>query len=848
MRLHHTTIDPARVRGRRIVALVAALAVVATPIVSATVGSSPAPAHAATPVETEAPDFASENYADPWDYSNLEDQNTDYTSLRSASILNGKFTMSVAPGDWIDPVDTVGGIPFGRDGAEKVVDSNRYRRLSFSMDQPNTGIGAIYWWTCREKSSACIGGITFPLTKGQHVYDIALDVKSILGPVQWANAPIVAFRLQPVVVPNGAAPVTVSLDWLRLHGGTSAHAAMPPGDYGTYRIEPLPEPVVDSPNPSEGPDLATALHGRPWEFTSATNWNTNGVSLTNASLRGFGSDGVTATNAPPDINDPIVNLPISQFSGSEWHWFSWDMTYDGGFSLEDAPGGGKMARVIWTDAAAPTVPQIGNDMLTFAYVNARESTVDLTALDPLDEDALPPRLGWAGQVINSLRFDPNEDPSAETWHLKSLHVRSDPSAVERTTVKFHDAAWVAGTTATIKVGTGAPGTPYTTIASNLAVTQGSNSTTFALGSLPAGSYRVEVDLYHPNGGGASSYSKTAIGMSKDTSRDPRGSLDSVSGTTSGVTVNGWAFDPDATAGTDVDIYDQTSGLKNLGRVRTSVARPDVARNVKGAPANSGYTSTVTLSAGQHTICAYAINVGSGGQNPLLGCQTVNVAQDTSHDPRGSFDAATSTGTGSVNLSGWTFDPDSGNAGSYAVYDQTSGNSYLGRFDTSVARSDVQRAYPGAPANAGFATTVKVPTGNRTICVYGINVGAGTTNPLLGCRAVTVTNGAVPLGGFDSVSGGSGSATVSGWAWDADAGAAPTEVRVYDQTSGARFVASLQTGATRSDVQRNVAGAPATTGYSGSVPLAAGVHNVCVYAINVPSGDNPLLGCRSVTVR
>ena len=38
------------------------------------------------------------------------------------------------------------------------------------------------------------------------------------------------------------------------------------------------------------------------------------------------------------------------------------------------------------------------------------------------------------------------------------------------------------------------------------------------------------------------------------------------------------------------------------------------------------------------------------------------------------------------------------------------------------------------------------------------------------------------------------------------------------------------------------------GYSGSVRLAPGTHQVCTYAINVGQGTtNPSLGCRSVVV-
>jgi hypothetical protein len=843
MRQQHHSVDPAGGGGRRIVALAAALAVVGTTIVGLGVAGSPSPAQAATPVQAESPDYASEVFADPWDYSNAADQNTDFASLPSASVANGKFTMQVGPGNWFDPVDTVAGsIAYGRDGASNSIDTNRYRRLSFSMDQPNGGIGAIYWWTCREKSSACVGGTTFALTKGSHVYDVPLDGQSSLGAqVPWTSGRVVALRVQPVVVPSGTPNVTVSLDWMRLHAGTSAQAALPPGDYGSYRIESIPEPVVDSPSPSDGQDLATATRGAPWVFTNAS--NANGVVLQNSTLQGYGSDGMTAVNAGPDQNDPIVRFPVSTFSGSQYHWLSWDMTYDGGFSLDDAPGGGKMARVHWTVAGSPII-QIGNDMLTFSGANATEGLVDLNT-NPLDENAADPKFGWAGQTIDSFRFDPNEDPGRAVWHLKSLHLRADPAATEATTVRFHDAAWVTGTTADVLVGTGAPGSAYTTIASGVDVTSGQNSVRFALGSMPAGSYRVEVVLHHPVGGGALAFSQAPISMTHDVSRNPRGSLDEVSGTTSGVTVRGWAFDPDATGSTLVDVYDQTAGSKYLTTITTSKPRPDVVSAYPAAPANSGYTGTVQLAAGSHTICAYAINTGPGSENPLLGCRTVNVTQDTSHDPQGSLDAVTPTSGGAL-VHGWVFDPDATGATSV---DYWVDNAYFGRYQNGSTRTDVQRAVAGAPATAGFDSTVKLSPGTHSVCAYGINTGAGTgANPLLGCKTVTVSAGSLPQGSFDSLTGNTGSISLWGWAWDADNGTAPLQVDVWDQTAGNRYIGTLRTGVARPDVQAAVPGATGSTGFNGDLPLAAGNHTVCAYAINVPSGDNPLLACKAVTVR
>jgi hypothetical protein len=49
----------------------------------------------------------------------------------------------------------------------------------------------------------------------------------------------------------------------------------------------------------------------------------------------------------------------------------------------------------------------------------------------------------------------------------------------------------------------------------------------------------------------------------------------------------------------------------------------VAR-VHGAGPRQGYSADVALARGRHTICTYAINIGTGTGNPRLGCRAVTV--------------------------------------------------------------------------------------------------------------------------------------------------------------------------------------------------------------------------------
>jgi hypothetical protein len=582
--------------------------------------STPTPASPQTQTtEIESPDYASEVLHDPWDYSDRADQNLDDVK-NPASISDGKLNVALSGDTSVYLVDTVAGsLPYGHDGAVLPVDSSRYTTLSFSMTQPYGAnparIGAVWWWSCRAETASCGGGFTFQVFPGTHVYDFDLrNVSNLESDQPWSGSNKVSFRLDPVVLPNGVSGGTASLDWVRLHGAGGAHAAFPTGTYGTTTVVPRPEPVVDSPNPTQGQDLATAQRGTPWVLTSKS--AARGISVLNATVKSFGASGMTATNSGSDRNDPQVYFPVKAFDASKYHWFSFDLSYTGGFSLADDDGGGKMARLIWQVKGNGT-PQIGNDMLTWSGADAQTATFDLTAQNPLDENALAPKLGWKGRTVDHIRFDPNEDRGANTWHLLDIHLRADPAAKGSTWITFHDAAWVSGTTATVEVQrAGTSG--WTTIKSGVAVTKGENSVPFVLGTMHTGSYHARVVMTHPGGSSWTAVSSAPVTMSGAT-HSPRGSLDSLKATAHGAVASGWAWDQDG-APLTVRFYEKS---KYRGDTRTSTARPDVARANPGAPADTGYRATIPLAKGKHTICAYGINIGLGS-NTTLGCRTVSV--------------------------------------------------------------------------------------------------------------------------------------------------------------------------------------------------------------------------------
>ncbi len=313
---------------------------------------------------------------------------------------------------------------------------------------------------------------------------------------------------------------------------------------------------------------------------------------------------------------------------------------------------------------------------------------------------------------------------------------------------------------------------------------------------------------------------------------PIGSVDIIAAKGNAARIAGWALDRDQPA-TSIPVSVYVDGV-GIGRFTTSRARSDVNRKF-GATGNHGFDLTIPMNPGTHAIKVYAINVGGGSGNPVIGSGSVKVGRR----PVGHLDSVVPLSNG-IRLRGWAYDPDlPATEISVAVYRDGVGVRW---FPTGRARRDVNTAF-GITGNHGFDITIDSPPGRHTVSVFGINVGGGSGNPQIG-QGTTVV-GSPPRGHLDVVSAGSGSIRLRGWAYDPDAAGARIDVAVYVDGKGiSRYPTTVQ----RSDVNR-IYGITGTHGFSISVPgITAGPHTVAVYGINVgPSGANPLLGTGSVVV-
>ena len=485
-----------------------------------------------------APDYATERHADAWDYENADDQRLDskagMLNVTNQRLEGGRLKFTTQTSATFDPVLTwPGDIAWGRDGALHPIDTARYDRVSFAMKSPVGAAGGVFWFNCDTRTPDCQGATAFSVIPGWKVYDIPLT--NTIAQLAWAG-PMTSFR----ITPNVPAGTALEFDWIRLHrreapvnitwtddnpgnqaslnwdrddnlsnntadspdwgvvetkqsaaSNTTAFqaSAYPPGVYRFFAddggtpspysdpltIDARPQPLITEPNAAGGTDYATAVRGDAWDFDQAG----DAAGVPNAQNVTFANSAVNATNGPPNQNDPQVLLPLgpAPVDASRFHRLSFSYSYGGAFGLEDAPGGGTLARIVWEVlGGGPNNYQDLNDLVT--YQGPNNVVVDLAGL-PLatliDEEQQGARIGYSGQQITSLRFDPNEDPGARSWSLADIRLAEDDAAgPEGFDITFRDAAWEEGTTAEIFVDTDAGGFDGTKVG-DMNVVSGTNT-------------------------------------------------------------------------------------------------------------------------------------------------------------------------------------------------------------------------------------------------------------------------------------------------------------------------------------------------------------------------------------
>ena len=412
-----------------------------------------------------ASDYAVEAFGDPWDWANAEDggPSRDLLSagIESSRIDNGHVSFTVdKPSFWFflqgGYADST---PTGRDANLHPVDAARYNRMVMRITASQPLSAGLLWFGCTEGDS-CVGGVPIDIRAGTHDYDLPLGAAR-LATRPWSGQ-ISAMRLdfQPSSATN------VSIDWMRLTNQAAGLVSQWTG----------PVPSVIDPDVTGGDDFAyLTRNGDAWDFDQPTDH----LRADNATVRVEGGQ-IHGINALPGMNDPSVTMKVPvAFNGDDFHRMTVKWSFDGPFSLRDEPGGGMNARIVWRIAGTPPTPD-GKDLQesrdVVMYPTESEFTVDLktnpasAVVDPRPGKA---KIGWAGQVIELVRFDPNEDPGPRSWRVDHVKLAADDAGDTKFDIKLGDANPGAGTTADVYVDSDNAGYDGRVIATGVDLSSGS---------------------------------------------------------------------------------------------------------------------------------------------------------------------------------------------------------------------------------------------------------------------------------------------------------------------------------------------------------------------------------------
>lgn len=210
--------------------------------------------------------------------------------------------------------------------------------------------------------------------------------------------------------------------------------------------------------------------------------------------------------------------------------------------------------------------------------------------------------------------------------------------------------------------------------------------------------------------------------------------------------------------------------------------------------------------------------------------------------------------GEVGVRGWAFDPDTPDR-ALAIDIYIGGQSSTPaadrhRISADQPRPDVQREHAAAGPNHGFARNIPTTKrGRQQICAYALGDTAGG-NTFLGCNFVRISS-PDPIGLVGIVSGGQGNVRVEGWTYDPNNPSTGIDAHVY--VGGERNTPGVELHVLKANQPHDgfstlFPEAGPNHRFAGTLATAKrGSQPICVYGINVGSGDNVLLGCKTTTI-
>lgn len=314
------------------------------------------------------------------------------------------------------------------------------------------------------------------------------------------------------------------------------------------------------------------------------------------------------------------------------------------------------------------------------------------------------------------------------------------------------------------------------------------------------------------------------------SLSPTGNWEVASTTINSAIFRGWAFDPETAEPIDVHLY--VNGNWG-GAFSANLPRTDIAAAYPSYGPLHGFEFSVPIGIGTFEACLYAINRGTEGGNSSLGCRVLSTPVGP---PFGNIESIAAVPFG-ASIRGWAIDRDTTEPAAVKAYV----NGTLARDGVANgSRPDVSDAYPGYGPLHGFDVQVPLLGGTSQVCLTAVNVGVGNSTSL-GCRLVTLPGGP-PTGNLEAASSGIGVANLSGWALDLDS---PESIDLHVYVNG-QWGGSFRADTTRPDVASYYPSYGSSHGFALSIPVSGGSNSVCVYGINVGSGYNQAVGCRTIS--
>lgn len=205
------------------------------------------------------------------------------------------------------------------------------------------------------------------------------------------------------------------------------------------------------------------------------------------------------------------------------------------------------------------------------------------------------------------------------------------------------------------------------------------------------------------------------------------------------------------------------------------------------------------------------------------------------NPFGGIDGAEIV-PGGFKVSGWALDPNTPSPINVHAYVDGQGAAIA---TANQNRWDVGYNFPASGSLHGFSALIPADPGLHNACIFAINAGAGT-NSQVGCYLYSLSTS--PIGRFDDASiDGSGQLRATGWALDPDT-ASPVDVHFY---INGQFAGADMAAVDRVDIAFRYPEYNSPHGFATALPKLAGLNSVCAYGINVGTGGNALLGCRTV---